>query len=197
MNNLLRGSLRFARFPSIAFMLLTAGCGKIGLPQPEPASTDASSSSAPPAKVDRPPIPESVAATRPDETRPTTPEAFVEEFKQRFDEDFYSAFAELAYWDGTTEEHRRDYMTAVQELATHPGDGTVGQLDPEITIVDAAGYTWAWFPKDGDEEVDVYPPPSHILGVKVLFDDGSLKLSNDFAIGEHDGKLYFSTVKPK
>ncbi|HEV7281840.1 MAG TPA: hypothetical protein VGN57_16690 [Pirellulaceae bacterium] len=176
-------------------MLLAAGCGKIGLPQSEPASTDATSAEGP-EKVERPPVPESVAATRPDETRPTTPEAFVEEFKRRFDEDFYSAFVELAYWDATSEDHRRDYVTAVQGLATHPVTGTVGRLEPEIVVADATGYESAWFPKEGDEEVEVYPPPKYILGVSILFGDGALKQTDYFAIGEHEGKLYFSTVKP-
>ena len=188
-----RSVSRFAQSFAPALLLVAVGCGKMDVPQTKPPLADGPSTS-----VDRPPVPITVAASRPNETRPTTPQAFVEEFKRRFDEDFYSAFVELAYWDGTSEDHRRDYMIAVQGLATHPVNGSVGRLDPEIEVHDAAGYDYAFFPTEGDEEVQAYPAPTHILEVTTLFgEDGSLKQTNYFAIGEHDGKYYFSTIKPE
>ena len=157
------------------------------------------------------PIPEAPTPTISDADRPSTIDAFVADFIRRYQDNMYAPFIELAYWGSSTNEQKKEYLAGIRETYMYMSQGAPATIKSpdDIEIVPVAEYEAAYYPKQGEESVRLIPEPTHILGITGHVgaskgkmqpnddeeDDGGLEVTNYFAVGVHDGKFYFCTVK--
>ena len=142
----------------------------------------------------------SLTPTIADGDRPTSPDALRAEFIRRFEADLFAPFVELAYWGDSTEAQRREYLQGAWASLTMPGhEGRVLLRSAEdVKLIPLSEYDFAdhfhYFPRDGDESVQLAPPVTHVLHVTTHEERGPCGGINFFAIGERDGRYYFCTI---
>jgi len=144
-------------------------------------------------------LPEDLSSTLPESDRPTDLDSFKAEFQRRFEQDMYTPFIDLAYWGEATDDQKREYLEGVKATFTMPTqkDRATLHSPDDITIQTLAEYgDWAYFPSEGDDSITLAPPATHVMGIAGHFNE-SVGVTNYFAIGEKDGKYYFSTIVPQ
>ena len=62
------------------------------------------------------PVPEAPTPTISDADRPKTIDEFKEQFVRLYNQNMYAPFIELAYWDSSTVEQKKEYLTYVKSV---------------------------------------------------------------------------------
>ena len=184
-------------FTIVLPLMLLGGCGS---EQSIPESSSPPQSNVASSKiVDSFPIPANLSPSLPVSERPTSIDTFRTEFARRFENDLYSPFIDLAYWDTTDETVKTKYLEGVRATFTMPTQSNRATIrkpaDIEIQTLAEYGDS-AFFPSEGDDAIAMNPPPSHVMGITGHFSD-TMRVTNYFAIGTKDGKYYFCTIGGK
>jgi|GEM_PF-6297473 hypothetical protein len=152
------------------------------------------------------PLPKSLEVTLTEFERPSTLKEFTDEFKKRFSADPLAAFLQLAYLNEATDEQKIEYLKTLQRSFIRQSDGAIGKLvsDDDIDLKsvedqEATGNYRAYFPynsRDVDElaKLTIQPEALYVMEIGAHVGNG-LQLHSYHAVGTHNGRFYFCTLK--
>lgn len=204
---------------SAFFLLVVCGCGGEALTPSDAARPTAPAEGAQPAAhaatgaaslANAHPVPEAPTPTISDAERPKSIEEFKSQFLRYYKEDMYAPFIELAYWESSTNEQKKEYLARVRSvfIESSKSEPAAVRSPSDIEVMSLAEYSeetggvGAALTTGSGEVVPLNPEPTHVLQITGHFigpDEGSGEVedtvSADFAVGVHDGKYYFCTIK--
>jgi hypothetical protein len=152
-----------------------------------------------PQKEDAFKIPDNLVSSILESDRPTSIDSFKTEFVRRFENDMYSPFVELAFWGNSDNDSKKKYLEGVKATFTMPtlSERATIRSPADIEMKTVADYgDYAYFPSEGDDEIQLAPPATHVMGVTGHLGENTT-VTNYFAVGEKAGKFYFCTIASK
>lgn len=163
---------------SVIALVGLCGCGgqapsaKSGAPPTAPVATP--SAPAPNAYS----VPDAATPTISEADHPGTIDEFRSQFVRLYNKDMYAPFVELAYWGTSTNEQKTEYLSYVRQNLTLNGartPPTIDALDQTQAIPierygeDDPETRYSYYPRQGEESLELIPKPTHVLYVKAYF----------------------------